>query len=389
MRFLVFLLALATLAAAALTQVRAPTLAGWKLALAVAEFGHWLVAVPLLVAATAWLVRRSEGVDLPAAAACAVALLAGALMLAPAAQAWAKGRNQPTRWAAAFGDGPSPATPAFSWRRLWLPERTPAAPVTTHVFVTRASGPLALDLYRPAVAPGTARSPCVVVVHGGGWDGGDRTQLPALNHRLAARGYAVAAVSYRLAPAATWPAPAEDVRAALDWLRAHADELGLDPARFVLLGRSAGAQIALAVAYGPPTPAGVRGVVGLYGPADLEFAYRHGREDDVLRSPALLRAYLGGDPDEVPEAYAAASPIRHVRADAPPTLLVHGKLDTLVWHRQSERLARRLAEVRARHHFLSLPWATHAFDYNLHGPGGQLATAAIEDFLARTTAPRR
>jgi acetyl esterase/lipase len=383
MRIFVFLLAALTLAAALLTQVRAPTLAGWKLAIAVGEFGHWLGVVPVLVAAAAWRVRRGDGVDFAALVACAAAVLAFALMATPVVQAWTLGRALPARLAAAF-PGPPPAGPAFSWSRLWMPEPVVLARVTTHRYAERPGGPMELDLYHPAAG---GRAPCVVVVHGGGWNGGDRKQLSALNHHLAARGYAVAAVSYRLAPAATWPAPRDDVLAALEWLRTRAGELGIDPARLVLLGRSAGGQIALAAAYGPPAAPGVRGVISLYGPADLNFAYAHGREDDVLRSRALLRAYLGGSPEDLPEAYEAASPIRQVRADVPPTLLVHGKLDTLVWHRQSERLARRLAEVRARHHFLSLPWATHAFDYNLRGPGGQLAVAAVEDFLARVTGP--
>jgi acetyl esterase/lipase len=126
-------------------------------------------------------------------------------------------------------------------------------------------------------------------------------------------------------------------------------------------------------------------VIALYGPADLEFAYAYGREDDILKSPRLLRQFLGGSPAEVPAAYASASGIRQVGPAGPPTLLMHGELDPLVWHRQSERLDRRLAELGVPHVFVSLPWATHAFEYNLNGPGGQLATYAVEWFLAAAT----
>ena len=72
-------------------------------------------------------------------------------------------------------------------------------------------------------------------------------------------------------------------------------------------------------------------------------------------------------------------------ATVPPTLLLHGTTDALVWYRHSVRLAARLAEVRAPHVYLALPWATHAFEYNLAGPGGQLTRFSVEWFLAAVT----
>ena len=69
----------------------------------------------------------------------------------------------------------------------------------------------------------------------------------------------------------------------------------------------------------------------------------------------------------------------------PPTLLVHGANDPLVWHKQSERLHAKLDELGVPNVFVSLPWATHAFDYNLYGPSGQLTTYSIEWFLAAVT----
>ena len=65
--------------------------------------------------------------------------------------------------------------------------------------------------------------------------------------------------------------------------------------------------------------------------------------------------------------------------------MIHGALDTLVWNRQSERLDQKLGEAGVAHAFVSLPWATHAIEYNLNGPGGQLTTFAVEWFLAAVT----
>ncbi|MDQ5980904.1 MAG: hypothetical protein QG602_3882, partial [Verrucomicrobiota bacterium] len=69
--------------------------------------------------------------------------------------------------------------------------------------------------------------------------------------------------------------------------------------------------------------------------------------------------------------------------DSPPTLLVHGYPDRLVWYRHSRRLAARLTELGVPGTHVELPWATHAFDYNPDGPGGQVADAAITEFLGR------
>jgi acetyl esterase/lipase len=170
----------------------------------------------------------------------------------------------------------------------------------------------------------------------------------------------------------------------MDYLIEHAAELHLDPERFVLLGRSAGGQIAEAVAYGAPRPA-IRGCIAFYCPADMNYAYEFGRADDILNSLQLLRHYLGGTPAEARENYDSASGILLANHESPPTLLLHGRIDPLVWYRQSERLAARLTTVGAPHYFVQLPWATHAFDYNFRGPGGQISTYAVEVFLAAVT----
>jgi acetyl esterase/lipase len=227
-------------------------------------------------------------------------------------------------------------------------------------------------------------APCVIVIHGGGWEDGAPGQFPALNAYLAARGYAVADIEYRLAPRWTWPAQREDVLDAMDYLTHHAAKLGIDPQRFVLLGRSAGGQIAEAVAYGAHRPA-IRGCIAFYAPADMNYAYEFGRADDILNSLQLLRHYLGGTPAEARGNYDSASGILLANHESPPTLLLHGQRDELVWFRQSQRLSARLDELGVPHLFVQLPWATHAFDYNFSGPGGQISTYAVDAFLGIVT----
>lgn len=374
MRFALLLLQCLLLVLGGATLLRAPDWFPWKLVLVAGEYGHWLVALPLVVGALAvWTGPRTWAVVSVATGALTVVLL-----LRPLIDAANLSRELPARFRTGFGAPAGEVAPPFAMARLFGSE-----PAAVHVETRRFAGELELDFYRP-VAPSSRAAPCVVVVHGGGWNAGDRNQLAAMNHRLAHRGYAVAAISYRLAPRHVWPAQRDDVLAALAYLKTRAAELGLDPGRLILFGRSAGGQIAEAVAYGANDPA-IKGVIALYAPADLEFAWSYAREDDALKSPGLLRAFLGGTPATVPESYRTASGYTLASRGSPPTLLLHGALDTLVWHRQSERLAARLAELGAPCVFVSLPWATHAFDFDLRTPGGQIAWWSVEQFLAAVT----
>jgi acetyl esterase/lipase len=382
LRWCLLALGLALFACSLLTVVKAPTLTGWKLAILAGSYGQWLAPLALGTALVAGWSMRSRGL-IPAAGAGVLPAVALLLFLRPTFSAVRIARGLPARLTAAFGPGAVGPYP-FDWLRLYGGARGPNALIETRVFA-RPGTPdaTALDFYRAQRRDGRP-APCVVTIHGGGWDNGDRSQLPELNHRLAREGYAVAALDYRLAPRWRWPAQSEDVALALAYLKAHAVELGLDPTDFVLFGRSAGGQIATAYAYQAGDPA-IRGVVSFYGPQDLRFAWDYARPDDVLNSFQLLKQYLGGGPEDEPAAYGTSSALFHVGPRTPPTLLIHGALDTLVWHRQSERLDARLAAERVPHLFLSLPWATHAFDYNLDGPGGQLATGALDAFLAALT----
>jgi len=238
---------------------------------------------------------------------------------------------------------------------------------------------LNLDFYKPDSINGTPY-PCIIVIHGGSWHGGDKLQLSDINSLLALKGYAVASIDYRLAPEAQWPCQKDDVLDAVNYIKSHSNELNIDATKLVLLGRSAGAQLATSVAYLAKDKA-IKGVISIYGPQDLKFAWDHRSPRDVLDTYSIFKAYLGGSPSEFPESYKESSAIMNVSSESPPMLLIHGKLDTLVWYKQSERMDIKLTEFKVPHYYLSLPWATHGFDYNLNGPGGQLELITIDSFL--------
>lgn len=368
--------ALVTLVAAIitfLTFLRPPTGLFWYLRLGVTEWGYWLA--PLIIVPLVRPLRRAFGwAAWPIGLAALVAQL-------PLLQALFIARALPGQLTAAFGPGAVGSTgrPApFVVTDVVMGMAAPPASFKRLAYSAPAGQELYLDLYLPPAAPTPA--PLVVVIHGGSWQGGDSQQLPALNAYLVARGYAVAAVEYRLAPQNRFPAARDDVVAALDFLTQHAGEYRIDANRMVLLGRSAGAQLALLVGYTVQRPA-IRGVVSFYGPTDLVWGYNHPANPLVLESRPLLEAYLGGTPDQLPDAYSAASPIDHVDANSPPTLLIHGANDEMVFVENSQRLAVRLTAAQRPHLLVTLPCASHGCDANLQGPSGQISTYAIERFL--------
>jgi acetyl esterase/lipase len=245
-------------------------------------------------------------------------------------------------------------------------------------YETNDGSALSLDFYR---AESPRRAPLVVTIHGGAWNSGYNKDFIPMDQFLAGRGYAVADVIYRLAPQSPFPAASNDVIAAMAFLRRHATELNLDSDRVVLLGRSAGGQIALHVAYTANDPA-IRGVIAFYAPTDLNWSWEHPGNPLVIDTRAVLRDYLGGSPSQFPDRYAAASPIHLATSSSPPTLLLHGDRDELVSVYHSAALSRRLSELGVLNMELTLGWATHGFDYVLRGPGGQLSTYVVVGFLS-------
>jgi acetyl esterase/lipase len=214
--------------------------------------------------------------------------------------------------------------------------------------------PLLLDLYLPPAGPDPA--PLVVFMHGGGWLRGDRAMVgpgfaawrPGPLARLAADGFAVASVDYRLSGEARFPAQLEDVSAAVEWLTGQAGRYGFDADRIVLWGESAGAH--LAALLGLRSQGRVRGVVDWYGPADLTaLAEQVGPAGALTADPLDTREarLLGAPVADVPELARAASPLSHVRAGAPPFLIAHGRADRAVPFPQSQALAEALAAAGA------------------------------------------
>jgi acetyl esterase/lipase len=206
---------------------------------------------------------------------------------------------------------------------------------------------LRMDLAWPA---GPGPHPVVLLLHGGGWEGGDRRDMHGELRLLAARGFATAAVSYRLTTGGrhVFPAAVRDARCAVRWLRANATALDLDADRVGVLGFSAGAYLAsmlgvdahvdtldaptaAAARAGPScladaaTAPTVQAAVVVAGPQDLRVNGPYTAEQE-----RLVTNFLGVFPGDAPALAQLASPIAHVSGRAAPFLLVHGTRDELV-----------------------------------------------------------
>ena len=351
------------------------------LTVAVREYGYALALVGLTGAGLGWRSSRYGRIS------CAMGVLGATVMAIPLVEASILAQRLPERLAEAFG---APRRDQLNGAKpLQIPRLARVSPILrrkqsirTIVFSSPDGHDLKLDLYRHPEQGGDL--PLIVVIPGGRWQEADRGKFWPLNRHLASRGYAVAAVEYRVAPRHKFPAAAEDVRSAVSYLRENAAEFGVDPNRIVLLGRSGGAQLALLVAYDEVDPS-IRGVVSLYGPTDLVTAYHQPTPPRLLDVKDTLEKYLAGNPTTAETNYRNASPINFVGSESPPTLLVHGSKDNMVRSEQSQGLAARLRTASPKHFLLVLPWATHGFDFNMNGPGGQLSTFAIEWFLSVVT----
>ncbi len=362
--------------------VPAPTRICWLLAVGMTEWGHYIALLSLLPLLPG--LRTSRPALVGAALGCvgiclALSTIVRASLLSGEIRAGVEsafGTVQPS----STENAPPRAAPLV-WSDLVLGISCPPVKRSSVDFASPGGSALAMDVYTPPQSSSSKPAPVLVVIHGGAWRGGDRTELPRINHYLASRGYFVASVDYRLAPTFRFPIASEDVQAAIAYLKANATALNLDAKRIALLGRSAGGHLALLHAYTSNDPA-IRGVVAIYSPTDLVYAYDHPCNPRVLDSTAVLESFLGGNPGSLADAYRSGSPLNFVKFAAPPTLLIHGDRDDVVPVVHSERLDQRLTEAGVKHYFLRIPWGNHGCDANLSGPGGQLSLYAIERFLA-------
>lgn len=225
------------------------------------------------------------------------------------------------------------------------------------VFGTGGGRELRCDVYEPP--PAVKNGIGVLLIHGGGWRQGDRSQLRGYGVLLGRRGFTCVSTEYRLTGESLWPAQIEDVKAALRWMRANAGELGIDPERIVVSGNSAGGHLSLVLA-GTSAVASLEGeggnagvstkvaaAIAFYPPTGLDRREWGGM-------PALFGEGAGQ------ETMKDASPLSYATKEFPPTLLIQGNADEVVPASESQRMYDAL-------HAAGVPVEMHMFANQPHG----------------------
>jgi len=246
-----------------------------------------------------------------------------------------------------------------------------------------------LDVWARSDLPRDARAPVVIQVPGGAWVSGDKTvQAYPLLSRLAERGWVCVAINYRLSPKARWPAHIVDVKRAIAWTKEHIAEHGGDPSFVAITGGSAGGHLSALAALTAGLPefqpgfedvdTSVQAAVPLYGVYDFV-------DDDELGVRGMFtfleRMVFTSKLADTRALWEQASPQSHLRSDAPPFFVVHGRNDVFTHAAQARRFADDLRKESSQPVvYAELPYAQHAFD--LFGSVRTRHTVhAIERFL--------
>lgn len=240
-------------------------------------------------------------------------------------------------------------------------------------FAARGAVELKADLYLPK---GAGPFPAVVYIHGGGWSGGDRTQLRRQAAYLAARGVAGMAIDYRLSGEAPYPAALEDCLEAVRWLRAHAARYRIEAARVAAAGSSAGGHLAALLGLTATGSDRLAAVAALNPVLDLP---------GMGGRAAMVAKFLGAPCEEKAALCREASPLYRVHAAAPPFFIAHGTADQTVPYSQAAAMAEKLKAAGVAVELFTAESGPHTFWANPRWAAP--AMKSMEEFLARRLTP--
>jgi len=247
------------------------------------------------------------------------------------------------------------------------------------------------DLYLPK---GTSKTPLIIAIHGGGWQNGSPAAYQHWGPYLARNGYGLFAIRYRLGKAGSYPKAVYDVKAAIQFIRAKAGDLDVDPDRIGLWGDSAGGHLAALTGLAADqftaeyrndphagVPVNVKTVVGFYGVYDLLAQWHH---DQIARPrDQIAEKFLGASPMQNRKLYFESSPISYATIDRNKTsfMLVHGTADDIVDPAQTQQFWQALNQAGSYSRRMVIPGAGHFFSSDPHDEPGSFSGLAAPRVL--------
>lgn len=189
----------------------------------------------------------------------------------------------------------------------------------------------------------------IIYIHGGAWYSGDKSESLNWARFFQSIGYTFISINYRLSHSAEqniYPVQIDDVRKAIDYIKVHADEWGIDAKNFAIMGASAGAQLCLLYAYNDNDERNVKVAIALCGISDLTDTGIVKADIGEISGQTMLEWYLGKDAVNNPDLLRKASPVNYINENSIPTFLIHGKLDQVVSYVQSLNVAKKLSEFK-------------------------------------------
>jgi len=250
---------------------------------------------------------------------------------------------------------------------------------------------LKLDVWPAKEKSEDVLTPVIVQVHGGGWVSGDKGQVRDWNQWMNDQGYTVFDVQYRMPPEAGWKDEVGDVKSALGWILQNTDTYKIDPNRIILMGESAGGNLAMLAAYSmgdkqlPPSTdvpdVPIKAVINMYGPSDMTEFYKNNPSKNYVQD--VMDKYIGGSPSEYRERYEMLSPISYIQKNTPPTITFLGTSDRIVPVEQATVLDEKMTKNGVAHKLYLLPKVDHGFDANPGSLSTQFAKAKVKAFLQK------
>lgn len=247
---------------------------------------------------------------------------------------------------------------------------------------------LVLDVFYPSAKSKNKRA-AIMIIHGGGWRSGNRTQHYPLAQKLADLGYVCFTPEYRLSTEALYPAALYDLKSALRWIHASAKKYNVDTNKIAVLGFSAGGQLAalLGVTIGNAkfegdecnlkSSSSVNAIVDLDG--TLSFVHPESGEGDDSKKTSAATYWFGYSKKENPELWKDASPLTHVGKNTPPTLFINSSVESM--HAGRNDFIKVLNENGIYSEVKTFPDAPHSF--SLFEPWFERTVKYIDDFLKK------